>query len=209
MRSQRPLHLVRAVEGVAERLPFPDRHFDASMATFTVHQWQNLQAGLSEMRRVTKGPVVILTCDPDEVESFWLNAYAPEVLATEARRYPAMHAIKQVLAGTVEIASVPIPLHCKDGFNEAYYGRPERLLEEGARLACSAWSFVDPSLTDSYVRELRRELENGSWDSKYGHLRIQPQFEGSLRLIVSRPRAYRGLPDLFSNCSRRTVDIGK
>src|SRR5580658_2623312 len=48
MRSQRPPHLARAVEGVAEKLPFPDRHFDASMATFTVHQWRNLQAGLTE-----------------------------------------------------------------------------------------------------------------------------------------------------------------
>jgi hypothetical protein len=187
MRSQRPPHLARAVEGVAEKLPFPDRHFDASMATFTVHQWRNLQAGLTEMRRVTKGPVVILTCDPDEVESFWLSAYAPEVLATESRRYPSMYDIKQVLAARVAITAVPIPLNCKDGFNEAYYGRPEKLLEGGARLACSAWSLVDKSITDSYVRDLGRELRNGSWDLKYGHLRIQSQFQGSLRLIVSEP----------------------
>jgi hypothetical protein len=185
MRPQRPPHLVRAVEGVAEKLPYPDRYFDASMATFTVHQWQNLQAGLTEMRRVTKGPVVILTCDPDEVESFWLGPYAPEVLAGEARRFPAMHAINQVLAGTVVITAVPIPFNCKDGFNEAYYGRPEKFLEEGARLACSAWSFVNQSIADSYVQDLSHELQHGSWDSKYGHLRIQPQFEGSLRLIVS------------------------
>jgi len=185
MRSQRPRHLARAVEGVAEQLPYPDRYFDAGMATFTVHQWKNLQAGLAEMRRVTKGLVVILTCDPDEVERFWLSKYAPEVLATEARRYPAMLVIKQILAGTVDIATVPIPLNCKDGFNEAYYGRPEKLLETGARLACSAWSLIDQSLAKSYVAHLSRDLQNGSWDSKYGHLRSQPHFEGSLRLIVS------------------------
>jgi len=38
---------------------------------------------------------------------------------------------------------VPIPLLCQDGFNEAYYGRPEKLLDDEARPACSAWSFVD------------------------------------------------------------------
>ena len=187
MRAQRPPHLVRAVEGVAEKLPYPEKHFDASMATFTVHQWQSLPIGLTEMRRVTKGPIVILTCDPNKVKSFWLNAYAPEVLATEARRYPTMRAIQQVLEGTVVSLEVPIPLNCKDGFNEAYYGRPEKLLDEGARLACSAWSLVHRSVAHAYVRALGRELENGSWDSQRGHLRIQPQFEGSLRLIISRP----------------------
>lgn len=185
MRSQRPPHLVRAVEGVAEKLLYPDRYFEASMATFTVHQWKNVQAGLTEMRRVTKGPVVILTCDPDDVNRFWLREYAPEVLATEARRYPAMFVIKQILAGAVDIATVPIPLNCKDGFNEAYYGRPEKLLETGARLACSAWSLIDQSVARSYVARLSLDLQNGLWDSKYGYLRSQPNFEGSLRLIVS------------------------
>jgi ubiquinone/menaquinone biosynthesis C-methylase UbiE len=73
MRAQRPGHLVTALNAVAEALPFPDGRFDASMATFTVHQWSTLEAGLAEMRRVTRGPVVILTCDPSLVQRFWLN----------------------------------------------------------------------------------------------------------------------------------------
>src|SRR4051812_48277098 len=32
MRAQRPPHLSQAMDAVAERLPFPDRHFDAAMA---------------------------------------------------------------------------------------------------------------------------------------------------------------------------------
>ena len=89
MRAQRPAHLVRAIDGVAESLPFPDGHFDAAMTTFSVHQWTQLEDGLREMRRVTRGPVIVLSCDPDLVQHFWLNDYAPEVLAVEARRYPA------------------------------------------------------------------------------------------------------------------------
>ncbi|MFT4051446.1 MAG: methyltransferase domain-containing protein [Microbacterium sp.] len=61
MRSQRPAGLVPAVDAVAESLPFPDDHFNASMTTFSVHQWSSLPAGVAEMRRVTRGPVVILT----------------------------------------------------------------------------------------------------------------------------------------------------
>lgn len=186
MRAQRPSHLANAIDAVAESLPFPDERFDASMATFTVHQWSDCALGLKEMRRVTRGPVVILTCDPLEVASFWLNDYAPEVLATEARRYPSIATLVAALGGTLEVSPVPIPLDCKDGFNEAYYGRPETLLEEGARQACSAWSFVDPLLKDTYIQALRRDLSSGAWDSKYGHLRRQAEFHGSLRLIVSR-----------------------
>ncbi len=86
MRVQRPPHLPVAVDAVAERLPFESGSFDASMATFTVHQWRDLRAGLEEMRRVTRDAVVILTCDPDELDRFWLNSYAPEAIAVEARR---------------------------------------------------------------------------------------------------------------------------
>lgn len=186
MRAQRPAHLPRAVDAVAEKLPFEDASFDASMATFTVHQWPNLGAGLGEMRRVTRGPVIVLTCDPDELHRSWLDIYAPEMIAVEARRYPSMAAINEALGGTAEIRSLPIPLDCTDGFGEAYYGRPERLLDPGARLANSAWSFVDPAIGQRFVANLGRDLENGSWDAKWGHLRTLPQWDGSLRLVVGR-----------------------
>jgi len=184
MRAKRPAARPPAIDAVAEKLPFPDGHFGASMATFTVHQWTDFRAGLGEMRRVTRGPVVILTCDPAEVERFWLHHYAPAVLAAEARRYPALAAIRAILGGVVRVEEVPIPLHCRDGFNEAYFGRPERLLEERARLACSAWSFVDPATAAASVEHLRADLAAGRWDARFGHLRTQPEFDGSLRLIV-------------------------
>ena len=132
MRAQRPGHLSRALDGTAESLPFSDRSFDAAMTTFSVHQWQDTAAGLREMRRVTRGPVVILTCDPQRVEDFWLTEYAPEVTATEARRYPGLDELEAGLGGRARSVLVPIPLDCTDGFNEAYYGRPEGLLDPGS-----------------------------------------------------------------------------
>ena len=187
MRAQRPAHLPMAIDATAESLPFPDRSFDAAMATFTVHQWSNLERGLGEMRRVTRGPVLILSCDPDLLERSWLHAYAPEMIAVEARRYPSMAALVEGLGGNAEVKPVPIPLNCVDGFGEAYYGRPERILDPGARLANSAWSFVDPSVGERFVTELGRDLADGSWDRRYGALRTQPFFEGSLRLVIARP----------------------
>jgi SAM-dependent methyltransferase len=188
MRAQRPTHLPEAIDATAEKLPFSDRYFDASMATFTVHQWADLGAGLAEMRRVTRGPVVVLSCDPDELNRFWLHDYAPEVTAIEAARYPEITEIEAGLGGNVTKWPVPIPLDCRDGFNEAYYGRPERLLEEGARLACSGWSFVESSAVERFVTNLGRDLADGTWDRRFGHFRSQSTFDGPLRLVVSSPK---------------------
>jgi SAM-dependent methyltransferase len=187
MRAQRPPHLPVAIDAVAEHLPFGKNSFDAGMATFTVHQWPDLKAGLAEMRRVTRNAVLILTCDPDELDRFWLHDYAPEVISVEARRYPRIETIAAALGGRTEIVPVPIPWDCTDGFGEAYYGRPEGLLDRAARLACSAWSFVEPAVEPRFVKELGSDLGSGKWDAKYGHLRRQAHFEGSLKLIVSRP----------------------
>ena len=187
MRAQRPAHLPRAVDAVAEKLPFADNSFDAAMTTFSVHQWPDLTAGLREIRRVTRGPLAILTGDPALLDRFWLADYAPEVIATEARRYPPMAAFRAALGGAWEIANVAIPLDCRDGFNEAYYGRPEMLLDRGARQACSAWSFVAPNAVARFEHDLKRALGDGSWDKTHGGLRAQQSFHGSLVLLVSRP----------------------
>ncbi|MEJ0027745.1 MAG: class I SAM-dependent methyltransferase [Rhizomicrobium sp.] len=186
MRAQRPAHLPRAIDAVAEKLPFADGAFDAAMTTFSVHQWPDLAAGLKEVRRVTRGPVAVMTGDPERLDCFWLNDYAPEVIATEARRYPPVAAFAP-LGGRIEAMNIPIPLDCSDGFNEAYYGRPEMLLDPKARRACSAWSFVASEAVARFERDLARDLASGAWDAKHGALRATPVFHGSLLLIVSRP----------------------
>ena len=86
-----------------------------------MHQWKNLRAGLRELRRVRRGPVVIMTCEPSELDRFWLQDYCPEVLSVEAIRYPRTQEIAVALGSRSQILSVPIPLDCTDGFNEAYY----------------------------------------------------------------------------------------
>lgn len=182
MRAQRPAGSAPVVDATAEDLPFGDGTFDAALASFTVHQRRDLRAGLNEVRRVTRGSFAILTCDRAALTRSWINDYAPEVIATEASRYPSTDALRVGLGGTVTVESVPIPLGCVDGFSEAYYGHLEVLLDPGAQRANSAWSFVGPDVETRFERALRADLESGTWDARYGHLRSQPAFDGSLRL---------------------------
>ena len=80
MIAQRPSHLVPATRAMAGALPLGDGTVDASMAVITVHQWPDPTAGLAEMRRVTRGPVVILTFDPTEWASCGCRSTYPSSL---------------------------------------------------------------------------------------------------------------------------------
>ena len=108
------------------------------------------------------------------------------MIAVEARRYPSIASTGESI-GSADVISVPIRLHCTDGFSEAYYGRPERLLEPGARLANSAWSFVEGAVETRFVERLREDIQSGAWDREFGGLRAQPHFDGLLRLVVRKP----------------------
>jgi hypothetical protein len=187
MRAQRAPDAAPVVAAAAEALPFATDAFDAAMTTFSVHQWSDLDAGLVELRRVSRGPVAVLTGDPDRLDRFWLGEYCPEVLAVEGRRYPSVGALSAGLGGAAGSTVVPVPLDCVDGFNEAYYARPEALLDPWARRSCSAWSFVDDDVVRRFEEDLSRDLADGTWDRRWGHLRRQPTFEGSLVLVVAQP----------------------
>jgi hypothetical protein len=186
MRGQRPPDRPPAIDAVAEDLPFADDSFDAAMAMITIHQWSDCDRGLRELRRVSRGPVVILTFDGDALDTLWLAEYAPELIAAERRRYPAIEHVCEVLGGPATVAPVPIAIDCVDGFTEAFYARPERFLENAVRRGQSAWGFVDDEAEYRSVERLRADLQSGEWDRRYGHLRTQPEFTGALRLITAR-----------------------
>jgi SAM-dependent methyltransferase len=190
MRARRDPALPPAIEATAEALPFDDGSFDAALAVFTVHHWPDLEAGLAEVRRVARGPVVVMTADPEALSDLWLADYAPEFHATERGRYPSLARIAAVL-GTdpstrpLEVRPLRIPLDCTDGFADAFYGRPEAMLDPAVRNAQSAWSFVGAEAQSRFVDRLSADLDSGAWDERHGHLRDQPEFEGSIRILIA------------------------
>jgi SAM-dependent methyltransferase len=184
MRAQRG---TPAIDAVAEDLPFADDTFDAGMAMVTVHQWPELAAGLAELRRVVRGPVLVLSFDGDQFDKFWAFDYLPELRIAEAGRMPAIGRIRQLLGGTSIVTEVPIPIDCVDGFLEAFYARPEQLLRADVRQAQSAWAFVAPEVVERGLQELAADLASGEWDRKYGGWRARREYRGSLVLITAQP----------------------
>lgn len=182
MVRQRPPSAAPAVRATAERLPFRDRALDAALAVLTIHHWPNWRAGLDEMRRVARGPVVILTWDPDHA-GFWLvQDYFPEILEMDLVIMPRLAEIERIL-GPCDVRPVPIPSDCSDGFLGAYWQRPERYLDAGARGAISAFAKI--STLDAGLDRLRAHLADGTWERRHGGLRALPELDIGYRLVVA------------------------
>ncbi|OYU53113.1 MAG: SAM-dependent methyltransferase [Alphaproteobacteria bacterium PA1] len=186
MRSQRSLNLAPALIGTADSIPFDDLSFEASMAMLTVHHWPDLAKGLVEMRRVTRGPCLVMSFDPEAHTDFWMFDYVPEMRVVEQRRYPSLERIEAGFGGACQVIHLPVALDCTDRFQVALYGRPEAFLVEAVRRSQSAWNFLADGVEDRFVAQLSADLEDGTWDTKYGHLRDQAFITFQLRLIVSR-----------------------
>ena len=181
MISQRPDGAAPVVQGNAESLPFGDDSFDAVMAVLTIHHWTDPAKGLAEMRRVSRGPVVILTFDPG-FRGFWLTEYFPGLIALDEEHMPPMTLYGDHL-GRVEVLPVPIPHDCTDGFLAAYWRRPALYLDPRIRAAMSSfWVLGDAA--EAGVAALAADLESGAWAERYGAVRDEPALDCGYRLVV-------------------------
>ena len=184
MRAKRDPALPPAIDATADDLPFEDDAFDAALAVLTIHHWPDLEAGLAELRRVTRGPVVIMTADPEAIADLWVSEYSPEYEQVQRRRYPSLDRIADALGGRLAVRPLTIPLDCRDGFVDAFYGRPEALLDPAVRRGQSGWSFVAEEAQAAFAARLADDLDFGVWDERFGHLRTQPELVGSIRITV-------------------------
>lgn len=182
MIRQRPAAAAAAIQGCAEDLPFDENSFDASMAILTVHHWSDQAKGLKEMRRVTRGPVVVLTYDPS-FRGFWLADYIPELVDLDEAQMPRMTDYEAWL-GPVKISPVPIPHDCSDGFLCAYWRRPAAYLDPRIRAAISSfWALGDVS---EALGKLKRDLPSGAWARRYSDLLDLDQCDCGYRLVVTK-----------------------
>ncbi|HYI49527.1 MAG TPA: methyltransferase domain-containing protein [Allosphingosinicella sp.] len=177
----RPAAAAPAIQGRAEDLPFGDDSFDASMAILTVHHWSDRAKGLIEMRRVTRGRVVVLTYDPS-FRGFWLADYLPELVDLDEAQMPKL-ADYEAWLGSVDISPVPIPHDCSDGFLCAYWRRPAAYLDPRIRAAISSfWALGDVS---EALGKLERDLASGAWARRYSHLLDLKELDCGYRLVVA------------------------
>ena len=181
MIRQRKPGAAKAIEASADNLPFPDKSFDAAMAILTIHHWPDKAAGLREMRRVTRGPIVLLTFDP--AHRPWLTDYLPELATLDEANMPAMTDYARWL-GPVQITTVPVPHDCTDGFLYAYWRRPAAYLDDRIRSGSS--SFWTMKNAEAGLAKLKHDLDTGAWEHRYADLLTRDDYDAGYRLVVTR-----------------------
>jgi SAM-dependent methyltransferase len=186
MRGQRPPGAAPAIEASAEALPLDDDSVDAAMACVTIHHWQDQDVGLAELRRVARGPVVVFTFELDSLPAWQLD-FLREGIEIERPRFRPIEAVAAGLGGRTRVERIPTPADCSDGFFEAYWNRPEALLDPEVRASQSVWALLGPGVEQRMVERLATALDSGAWDAEHGHLRRQTSLDGALRLVISEP----------------------
>jgi len=183
MIAQRPQGAAPALEGVAEALPLGEKSLDAAMAVLTIHHWPDLEAGLTEMRRVARRRIVLLTIDAEKNSEVWtLAEYFPEAMAQERELMPSVESLEASLPGAT-IEAVPAPSRCRDEFTSALWDRPELFLDPEILRSSSLWHSLSPAAIERGQERLRADLQSGAWDEKHGHLRTLAELDIGLRLV--------------------------
>jgi SAM-dependent methyltransferase len=174
----------RRVRGAAEHLPFDDGSFDVAMAILTVHHWKDLEAGLAELRRVARRQV-LFTWDPDHERKLWITTdYVPAIDALETGRFTSLLPIVEAL-GVHTVEPFEIPHDFTDGFQAAFWRRPEMYLDPEVRTASSTFASLPPELVEPGIERLRRDLRTGRWHAAYGELLALDRLDLGHRILIA------------------------
>lgn len=187
MAAQRSPELAPAIRAGAGSLPLRDDAVDAAMAILTIHHWDaEQQDGVRELRRVARGPVVIVTYDPRVSAEMWLmRDYLPEVAEMDNRIFPVTELLLEWLGGG-EVTPLPIPRDTPDWTLGSFWAHPERVLDKQARAATSGFARMDAAVVERVVDAVRADLADGTWDARNGDLRALDALDVGMRLVVAR-----------------------
>lgn len=187
MAAQRPPELAPAIRASAGSLPLRDRCVDAAMSVLSVHHWDDeRERGVRELRRVARGPVVMVTYDAAVSNAMWLMAdYLPELAALDLQIFPPPSQLAEWLGGDVRTETLPMPRDTPDWMLGSFWAHPERVLDAKARAATSGFARMPANVVERVVAEVARDLASGAWDERHGRLRSLDALDVGLRLIVA------------------------
>ena len=118
----------------------------------------------------------------------WLyRDYLPEAADLDRATFPAIDRLVAWLGGDVSVEPVLTSRDTPDWSLTSFWAHPERVLDRSARNATSAFSRQDPVVLARIVEALKRDLGDGTWDQRNGHLRAMTEYDAGTRLLIAQP----------------------
>jgi ubiquinone/menaquinone biosynthesis C-methylase UbiE len=131
--------------GIVESLPYQDGFFDGVVCSLAIHHFAELDTPFREVWRVLdKGSFVIFTAFPEQMQSYWLCHYFPEMMRRSCEKMPSKESVVASLqfAG-FEIASINplfVTNQLQDLFLYSGNERPEFYLDPAIRANISSFA---------------------------------------------------------------------
>lgn len=153
----------------ADALPYQDGFFNGAICTLAIHHFPNLHEPFKEVFRVLyAGPFVLFTAFPEQMRTYWLCHYFPEMMERSIQQMPARAAVTEALhnAGfTVdEIIPYHIPANLDDLFLYSGKDRPQLYLDSIVRSNISSFAALCPEAElNSGLQALQNDLTTGAF----------------------------------------------
>lgn len=132
--------------GKAENIPLASESIDGVVGSLTMHHWDNLEKGFTEIYRVLKpnSNSVVFTSTPKQMKGYWLNHYFPKMLADSMLQMPAFKTVKTAMTNSglskIETELYSIKPNIKDLFLYSGKQNPKLYLDAAVRHGISSFS---------------------------------------------------------------------
>jgi ubiquinone/menaquinone biosynthesis C-methylase UbiE len=154
--------------GTAENIPQESNTIKGVVGTLTLHHWDNLEKGFSELFRVMKpyANMVFFTATPQQMEGYWLNHYFPKMLSDSIQQMPSFEQITEAMktAGFENIFTdkYNIKPDLKDLFLYAGKENPTLYLDANVRNGISSFSHLaNQDEVQKGLAKLEKDIASG------------------------------------------------
>ncbi len=160
---------VQWINAAAEQMPLKDGIFDGALATFTIHHWNDMDKGLTEVARVLRNDarLVLLTFTPAQERGYWLNHYFPNMMLNSIKRKNTYERMLQSAAACGFSLQRTEKYFVHDGLQDifCYAGKnnPELYFNQSVRSGISSFALW-PNETNEGLKRLREDMESGAFD---------------------------------------------
>jgi len=184
-------HNISWIKGFAEEIPLGDNLCDGAICIFTTHHFKSLVQSFSEIKRILKpdGVLTILTFDPRLIsEGDWLREYFhlfhEKALDSVPSQNDFIAILEDIFDSKAQITPFPLPHDLTDSFFYAGWNHPEKYLDEDFRKGMSVFALASEEEVNTTITKLNTDLQNGSWDRKYGHMRNLKEFNADYFFVT-------------------------
>ena len=183
-------HRVNWIESSAESIDLQKNTYDGVVSTLAIHHFTSINVALLNIYEILKenNHLVIFGADPRKIDpECWFKEYFGNMIDNAVGSYTEVFEliteIESIFKNKVEYIPFEIPYDITDGFFYAGWQEPEKYLNENFRNNISVFTKSPKETVSKSIAKLKLDLENGTWDKKYGSVRNQKEYNGGYYFI--------------------------